>query len=97
MPIQIQGRSLAYLPDMRMGLYLRFIIAPALRLDLADDTVLAKICTPDLRVVFSAQARDRLLGDLLQDDSELVIGPWPQDDAITRRSLMGNAGIGLVG
>jgi hypothetical protein len=94
MTIRIGGQTLPYIPAMRMSHYLRFVIAPSLELECVDDTVLAKVYTPDLSVVFTNQVRDRLVRDLIPDNSELVLRPWPMDVA-TKRTLVDNAKIHL--
>jgi hypothetical protein len=86
--------QLPYLPTMSMGNYLRFVIAPAYGLQCVDDaTVLAKVHTPDLRVVFNNECNHRLLKEFLSDNSDLVITPWNALDNSTNRSLTGNARI----
>ena len=92
MTVEVQGVRLPDLPMMRLGQYLRFVISPALELEVVDDTVLAKVHTPDLRVVFNNQARDRFVKDLIPDESRLIVSPWPVD-VVTRRSLVDNVKI----
>jgi hypothetical protein len=87
------GARLPYIPSMRMGEYLMYVIAPALQLECTADTVCAKIHTPDLGVVFSAECALRPVGELLGEDAELVVQAWPASDPITRRSLVGNAAL----
>ena len=82
---------LPYLSTMCMGSYLCYVIAPVFKLDYADETVFSKVYTPDLRVVFNHECTDRLLKDLLLDDSILIIGQCNSKDPSTVRSLMGNA------
>jgi hypothetical protein len=86
-------QRLPYLPTMCMGNYLRFVVAPAFGLEEADDTVLAKVHTPDLRVVFNGACSGRQLRELLEDDARLVISPWNAKDPSTTRSLLGNVRI----
>jgi len=52
--------------------------------------VLAKVHTPELRVVFNNAVSAQPLGSLVRDYSALVVSPWPKD-GITVRSLLGNA------
>jgi len=59
-------------------------------LECVDGTVLAKVHTPDLRVVFNNECKDRLLKEFVPDWSVLIISHWPSD-GITIRSLTGNA------
>ena len=82
---------LPYLHAMCMGSYLRFVVAPAFGLVCADDTVLAKVHTPDLRVVFNNECNHRMLKDFLVDESTLIITPYNAADPSTTRSLRGNA------
>ena len=84
---------LPYLNAMCMGSYLRFVIAPAFGLECAGDTVLAKVHTPDLRVVFNNECNHRMLKEFLADESTLIISAWNADDPSTTRSLRGNASI----
>jgi hypothetical protein len=84
--------TVAYDGEATMGAFLRDVLAPLYALDIADDaTVLAKVHTPDLRVVFNRESRDFPLKALLDDWSTLLVAPWPSD-TITARSLRGNAG-----
>jgi hypothetical protein len=89
-----QTESLPYLPAMCMGSYLRFVVAPAFRLAYVNnDTVLAKVHTPDLRVVFNNVCNHRMLKEFLADESTLIISQWNERDRVTNRSLTGNASI----
>ena len=96
MPLRVvHGQSvlqLPYLPTMCMGNYLRYIIAPSFELKCSDagDTVLAKVHTPDLRVVFNNECKGRLLKEFLIDESHLIISPWNENDKSTCKSLVGN-------
>ena len=78
---------------MCMGSYLRFVIAPVFQLQREEETVRAKVHSPDLRVVFNNECTHRPLGELLADEAALVISPWNERDRITTRSLVGNARI----
>jgi hypothetical protein len=82
--------ALEYDPNMPMGRFLRDVIAPACGLVYVDGTVLAKVHTPELRVVFNNEVSAVTLGSLVRDWDCLVISPWPKD-GITVRSLQGNA------
>ena len=75
---------------MPMWRFLRDVVAPECGLEHVDGTVLAKVHTPELRVVFNNDVRDCLLHTLVCDWSELVISPWPKD-TVTILSLEGNA------
>ena len=90
-----EPRLLPYIPTMRMGGFLRFVVASGFELECIDetDTVLAKVHTPDLRVVFAGEYSGRLLGDFLKDKAELIVSPWDANDPSTARSLVGNARI----
>jgi hypothetical protein len=79
-----------YEGDMPMWQYLSTVIAPTFGLECVDGTVLAKVHSPELRVVFNNECRHVALKTLVADYSELVISAWPSD-GITVRSLMGNA------
>ena len=79
-----------YNGDMPMWQYLSTVIAPLFGLECVDGTVLAKVHSPELRVVFNNECRHVALKTLVADYSELVISAWPSD-GITVRSLMGNA------
>jgi len=87
-----EPKLLPYLPTMRMGSFLRFVVAPefGLACDDSTETVLAKVHTPDLRVVFAGEYSERPLKDFLEDGEELIISPWNVRDPSTTRSLMGN-------
>ncbi len=76
--------------EMPAWLFLRDVIAPEFGLDCNDGTVLAKVHTPELRVVFSNECRGKPLKTLVNDWSDLILSPWPKD-SITIRSLVGNA------
>lgn len=99
MPVQCTNATgriawLPYFPTMRMGNYLRFIIAPEFRLTcLEDETVLAKVHTPDLSVVFNNECSHRCLKEFLTDGCSLIVSPWVERDHSTNRSLRGNARI----
>ena len=88
-------QRLPYLPTICMGNYLRYVVGPAFGLEerVGDDTVLAKVYTPDLRVVFDGACSGRQLREFLDDGAELVIGPWDATDPSTSRSLAGNVRI----
>lgn len=84
--------SLPYFSTMCMGGYLRFVIASAFRLAYVDNaTVLAKVHTPDLRVVFNNECNHRMVKEFLADESVLIISPWNENDKSTNKSLIGNA------
>jgi hypothetical protein len=89
----MNGRSspLPYLPTMCMGNYLQFVIAPEFDLLYSDGTVLAKVHTADLRVVFNNECSGRQLKELLADNCDLFVEPWNDDDPSTKKSLIGNA------
>ena len=98
MPILVTSgttvKELPYLPTMCMGSYLRYVIAPAFELQCRDGvTVLAKVHTFDLRVVFNNECRGRALKDFLIDNGCLFISAWDDDDASTCRSLVGNVNV----
>ena len=76
-----------------MGNYLQYVIAPAFELRYSDGTVLAKVHTADLRVVFNNDCSRRQLKELLVDHSDLFIDPWDDEDPSTKKSLIGNARI----
>jgi hypothetical protein len=82
--------QLEYYGEMPMWLFLRDVLAPTCGLDCVDGTVLAKVHTPELRVVFNNDLRGKQLKTIIDDWSVLVVSPWPQD-SITIRSLEGNA------
>lgn len=84
---------LPYLPTMSMAAYLRLVISPAFGLPCVGDTVQAKVHTADLRVVFNNECRDRLMDELLSEDSVLIISHWDEGDPSTKRSLVDNARI----
>jgi hypothetical protein len=85
-----KGVFVEYDARMPMGLFLRDVIAPRVGLECKDGTVLAKVHTPELRVVFNNAVSAQPLGSLVRDYSALVVSPWPKD-GITVRSLLGNA------
>jgi hypothetical protein len=82
--------SVAYDGDMSMGEFIVNIVAPLFDLECVDGTVFGKLHSPDLRVVFNSECRARPLKELVDDWSVLILAHWP-NDAITVRSLTGNA------
>lgn len=85
--------SVSYDSNAKLGAFLRNVLVPLYNLEITDDgTVLAKVHTPDLRVVFNRESRNLALKEVIQDNSVLIVAPWPKD-TITMRSLEGNAAL----
>ena len=83
--------TLPYLSTMCMGDYLRYVIAPAFKLDNTDkDTVFARVHSHDLRVVFNNECTSRQLKEFLADGASIIVSPWVEIDHATCRSLKGN-------
>ena len=85
--------TVPFIPHLRMCEFLRYVLAPMMRIECVDDTVYAKISTPDLRVVFNHECSQRLVKEFLSEGAELVVQPWPATDPSTLRSLRGNAAV----
>jgi len=97
-PATGQTEHLPYFPTMYMGNYLQFVVAPTFGLTCINNaTVLAKVHTPDLRVVFNNECNHRMLKDFLADEAALLISPWNEFDKSTTKSLRGNALIPAAG
>jgi hypothetical protein len=88
--------AVQYNPSMLMGHFLGEEIANMYALEKREreQTVLAKLHTPDLRVVFNGENSRQQMRALIQDWTLLILSPWPED-GITRKSLMGNAAVAL--
>ena len=82
--------AVPYDGESPMHQYLRDVLAPLYGLECRDGTVFAKVHTPDLRVVFSNECRNRRVKEMIPDWSVLTLSGWPSDD-VTVKSLMGNA------